>query len=73
MRWARQEAEGFSLFERALEMQQDPIVLFNYAQALHMTGRLSQALRIRKELLALTPNDPHVHEMIATITAKQAS
>jgi tetratricopeptide (TPR) repeat protein len=72
-RSVREKAEAFSLFERSLEMQQDPIVLFNYAQALHMTGRLSDALRVATDLLALTPADPHLLAMIATITARQSS
>ena len=67
----RSEAEGFTLFERSLNMNRHPSVLFNYASCLHMVGRLADALAVAENLLTVTPDDPHLIAMIEAIEVKQ--
>jgi serine/threonine protein kinase len=58
------QVEGLRLFEEALATGRAPITLFNYAQALRMTGRHSDALTVVQELLVVTPDDPYAQAML---------
>lgn len=54
------ELDGLTRLMEALAVRRDHTTLFNYMQALHMTGRLTDALTVADELLAMTPDDPLV-------------
>ena len=61
------ETEGFRMFDDVLAVQRDPTTLFNYAQALRMTGRSADASAVAQELLRMTPDDPDLLELIAEL------
>ena len=61
------ETEGVELFTRSLQIRREPLMLFNYAQALRTIGRATDALRIAEELLIVTPDDPDVINLIEQI------
>jgi tetratricopeptide (TPR) repeat protein len=61
------EEEGLALMREAVGIRRQPALLFNYAQALRMAGRLSDARAIAEELLPLNPEDPLVRKLLTEL------
>ena len=66
----RLQMESLEAFARALSIAPDPEVRFNHVQALHMFGRLDEALEAGLDLLAITPTDSLLHQVLEDITLR---
>ena len=64
---ASMQAEGLRVFREALILDRDPVTLFNYAQALRMTGRSSDAIPVVQEVLSITPGDPYAEALLSEL------
>jgi Flp pilus assembly protein TadD len=63
------QASGLRTFQEALTFGRDPTTLFNYAQALRMAGRPSDALPVVQEVLTITPDDPEAETVLRELRA----
>jgi tetratricopeptide (TPR) repeat protein len=66
---ASMQASGLRTFQEALTFGRDPTTLFNYAQALRMAGRPSDALPVVQEVLTITPDDPEAETVLRELRA----
>jgi tetratricopeptide (TPR) repeat protein len=66
----RLQRESLEAFARALSIAPDPQVRFNHVQALHMFGRLEDALEAGMDLLSITPTDPLLLQVLEGLSLR---
>ncbi len=66
----RLQKESLEIFARALVIAPDPLVKFDHVLALHIFGRLDEALDAAFDLLAITPKDPLLLQVVEDITRR---